>query len=300
MAQQVIKRNQQKRLTKRAPDAGDSAHIPSSFLRLSLFLAGRLRRPHPSAGNANRWADLEENIMNISNDLRNQIYNNMQLKSTDELLRIWKQNDHEEWSDVAFEAVKQILLQRTGTLPEAQVKTNSLEKPADWERINWKSISDMCDKKNSPMGLVISEILIVLLSIPFAFSIYFSSATKGEKSFSFLILFLVTVGIFGAIIRLYFKMKHAERIVARARVFLKDSRSRGKGEARVYDVGFAINSAFTISKNGELIPNEKWRGHHTFTVINRLYQRIDEQQTVNLVFLSSNQILGLLEDFKNK
>ena len=45
-----------KRLTKRAPDAGDSAHISSSFLRLSLFLAGRLRRPRPSAGNANRWA----------------------------------------------------------------------------------------------------------------------------------------------------------------------------------------------------------------------------------------------------
>ena len=44
-------------LTKRAPDAGDSAHISGSFLRLSLFLAGRLRRPRPSAGNANRWAD---------------------------------------------------------------------------------------------------------------------------------------------------------------------------------------------------------------------------------------------------
>ncbi len=42
--------------TKRAPDAGDSAHIPGSFLRLSLFLAGRLRRPRPSAGNASRWA----------------------------------------------------------------------------------------------------------------------------------------------------------------------------------------------------------------------------------------------------
>ena len=41
--------------TKRAPDAGDSAHIPSSFLRLIIFLAGRLRRPRPSAGNANRW-----------------------------------------------------------------------------------------------------------------------------------------------------------------------------------------------------------------------------------------------------
>ena len=44
------------RLTKRAPDAGDSAQISSSFTRLSIFLAGRLRRPRPSAGNANRWA----------------------------------------------------------------------------------------------------------------------------------------------------------------------------------------------------------------------------------------------------
>jgi len=38
------------------PDAGDSGEIPSSFLRLIIFLAGRLRRPRPSAGNANRWA----------------------------------------------------------------------------------------------------------------------------------------------------------------------------------------------------------------------------------------------------
>ena len=42
--------------TKRAPDAGDSAAISSSFLRLIIFLVGRLRRPRPSAGNAIRWA----------------------------------------------------------------------------------------------------------------------------------------------------------------------------------------------------------------------------------------------------
>ena len=46
----------QRRPTKRAPDAGDSAAISGSFLRLSFFLAGRLRRPRPSAGNAYRWA----------------------------------------------------------------------------------------------------------------------------------------------------------------------------------------------------------------------------------------------------
>ena len=42
------------RLTKRAPDAGDSAAISSSFTSLIIFLAGRLRRPRPSAGNACR------------------------------------------------------------------------------------------------------------------------------------------------------------------------------------------------------------------------------------------------------
>ncbi len=34
----------------------DSGAIPSLFLRLSIFPVGRLRRPRPSAGNANRWA----------------------------------------------------------------------------------------------------------------------------------------------------------------------------------------------------------------------------------------------------
>ncbi len=52
----LIRMHNEKRLTKRAPDAGDSAHIPSIFLRLIIFPVGRLRRPRPSAGNANRWA----------------------------------------------------------------------------------------------------------------------------------------------------------------------------------------------------------------------------------------------------
>ena len=53
------------RLTKRAPDAGDSAAISSSFLRLIFFLVGRLRRPRPSAGNANRWATDEQKQMRL-------------------------------------------------------------------------------------------------------------------------------------------------------------------------------------------------------------------------------------------
>ncbi len=48
-------KHRQKRPTKHAPDVWDSAAIPNSFLRLFIFLAGRLRRPRTSAGNANRW-----------------------------------------------------------------------------------------------------------------------------------------------------------------------------------------------------------------------------------------------------
>jgi len=43
-----------KRLTKRAPDAGESGAIPSLFLRLIFFPVGRRPAARPSAGNANR------------------------------------------------------------------------------------------------------------------------------------------------------------------------------------------------------------------------------------------------------
>ena len=51
--------------TQRAPDAGDSAQISGSFLRLIIFLAGRLRRPRPSAGNANRQCALALNLLGL-------------------------------------------------------------------------------------------------------------------------------------------------------------------------------------------------------------------------------------------
>jgi hypothetical protein len=47
-----------------------------------------------------------------------QIRNNMEKKNTEELLRIWKENDREQWSDEAFEAIKQLLLDRGETLPD--------------------------------------------------------------------------------------------------------------------------------------------------------------------------------------
>ena len=54
----------------------------------------------------------------MNNELYDQIYNSLNLKDTDELLDIWQANDHVEWSDSAFEAIKQILTSRRVELPE--------------------------------------------------------------------------------------------------------------------------------------------------------------------------------------
>lgn len=53
----------------------------------------------------------------MSNDLRKQIYNNFNLKETDELLEIWEKNDRVEWSEDAFSAIQEILQERIGQLP---------------------------------------------------------------------------------------------------------------------------------------------------------------------------------------
>ena len=54
----------------------------------------------------------------MSNELRDQIYNNMNLKDTVELLEIWQKNDHVEWSDSALDIVKEVLEKRGVEIPE--------------------------------------------------------------------------------------------------------------------------------------------------------------------------------------
>lgn len=49
---------------------------------------------------------------NIDPELVYQIRSNMESKDTNELLRIWKENDQELYSEEAFEVVKQLLIER--------------------------------------------------------------------------------------------------------------------------------------------------------------------------------------------
>jgi hypothetical protein len=54
----------------------------------------------------------------MSNELRDQIYNNMNLKETEELLEIWQTNDRVEWADSTFDVIKELLVKRGVEIPE--------------------------------------------------------------------------------------------------------------------------------------------------------------------------------------
>ena len=49
---------------------------------------------------------------------RNEIYNAMQFKDSEELLSIWQDNDHVSWHDEVFEVVREILEDREEIIPE--------------------------------------------------------------------------------------------------------------------------------------------------------------------------------------
>lgn len=53
----------------------------------------------------------------MSNDLHHQIYNNLNLKETEELVEIWQKNDRVEWAEDAFNVIREILHDRLGELP---------------------------------------------------------------------------------------------------------------------------------------------------------------------------------------
>jgi hypothetical protein len=54
----------------------------------------------------------------MDKNLRKQIYNNMNLRETEDLVEIWQENNREEWSDLAFNVLSEILIDRLGKLPK--------------------------------------------------------------------------------------------------------------------------------------------------------------------------------------
>jgi len=78
----------------------------------------------------------------MDNSLRHEIHNRMNLKETDELLEIWQKNDRAEWSEEAFDVVRDVLKERGVDIPKQgqpvyvhqEVKNNELHDFTDEER----------------------------------------------------------------------------------------------------------------------------------------------------------------------
>ena len=72
--------------------------------------------------------------MESENTMKSYIRSAMALKTTDELVEIWQNNNHTEWSRDAFDVVKELLLERLETLPNQNnpiEDDHDTQKPAD-------------------------------------------------------------------------------------------------------------------------------------------------------------------------
>ncbi|HMD88093.1 MAG TPA: hypothetical protein VKF38_02925 [Anaerolineaceae bacterium] len=65
---------------------------------------------------------------------RQQIYRSMDAKTDNELIAIWMKNDRAEWSDAAFDAIKEIIISRNIRIPlREEWKESDLEVESDLE-----------------------------------------------------------------------------------------------------------------------------------------------------------------------
>lgn len=67
--------------------------------------------------------------------LKSSIWASMQLKTTEELEEIWRSNDRTQWSDAAFEAVRETLLERGNALPEQAEPIMAVVRAPGWQDI---------------------------------------------------------------------------------------------------------------------------------------------------------------------
>lgn len=96
----------------------------------------------------------------MSNDLRKQIHDNLNLKETDELIEIWKTNDRVEWTDTAFDVLKEILQQRLGEIPHQNEPVLEHVKSGTRENYDESLLFDkFSDPDNAPVFYKPKEVL---------------------------------------------------------------------------------------------------------------------------------------------
>jgi hypothetical protein len=75
----------------------------------------------------------------MSDELREQIRNNLEMKDLYELLEIWKTNNRIEWSDTTFEVLKEILEERVGEVPLQNEPILNMEEDTPNDLEEWEA-----------------------------------------------------------------------------------------------------------------------------------------------------------------
>lgn len=69
----------------------------------------------------------------MNSEFRQKIYNELNLRETEDLLEIWQDNDHFEWSDDAFEVIREILNTRGVDIPQQDEAKYEHDETKDYE-----------------------------------------------------------------------------------------------------------------------------------------------------------------------
>ncbi len=85
----------------------------------------------------------------------------MDLKTTEELVEIWRTNNHIEWSPGAFEVVRDLLLERLGTLSEQN-------QPIEDERNKQGPAEKLLERFEDKIHLLLLLDLGLYICLPFA------------------------------------------------------------------------------------------------------------------------------------
>lgn len=160
-------------------------------------------------------------------EINKMIYDSMNLKNTDELVDIWVTNDRVQWSEAAFDAIREILSHRLAELPAQNAPIVKYEERA--EELEYSIAEDLVDKNAPPefydpgeviksarwsKKLAVAAMVVTIVSnIPGLFNfqrffiLYFPHHPQGA-----LIAWLLTLVVGGAIIAvtcyvLYFMLR---------------------------------------------------------------------------------------------
>jgi hypothetical protein len=114
----------------------------------------------------------------VNEDRVQQIRRKLEERDTEDLITIWQKNDRDEWTPEAFVAIREILISRTGKIPE---QTGRL--PTDQQTAANEEISEEADAKNLAMLVAILFGLILIWGVISLFLAVFSTSSTAPSVF---------------------------------------------------------------------------------------------------------------------